>query len=113
MVVRLLRPLLAILVAVALAGTLAAQAASTVSCDSMQMIATVHEAPSGQARVPCKGMTLGCVDALGCVSTSSLPAPAISASGPLIWTHVVYWAATDVREGLSVKPALDPPIPFA
>lgn len=114
MVVRLLRQLLAILVAVALVGAPTVQAASAVPCDAMHMAAADHQASSGKARAPapCK-TTPACVDALGCVSIASLPAPAISAPGPLTWTPVAYWVGADAREGLSVKPALDPPIPFA
>jgi hypothetical protein len=114
MVLRLLRPLLAILVAVALAGAPAVQAASAAPCDTMHMTAAEHQASSGEAPAPapCK-MTPACVDALGCVSLTSLPAPAIPAAAPLTWTSVAYWAGADTREGLSLKPALDPPIPFA
>ncbi|WP_143021152.1 hypothetical protein [Belnapia rosea] len=114
MVPRLFRPLLAILVAVALVGAPAVQAASVVPCDTMRMAAADHQASSGgaQAPAPCK-MTPACVDALGCVSLVSLPVPALSASGPLTWVSVAYWAVTDAREGLSIKPILHPPIPFA
>jgi len=85
-----------------------------VPCDAMHMAAADHQASSGgsEAPAPCK-MTPACVDALGCVSIASLPAPAISALGPLTWTPVAYWAGADAREGLSVEPAFDPPIPFA
>ena len=114
MVLRLLRPLLFILVAVALVGAPNVQAASAVPCDTMHMTKADHQASFGgaQAPAPCK-MAPGCADPLGCVSFVSLPAPALSASGPLTWVAVAYWAAADVREGLSIKPILDPPIPFA
>ena len=114
MVVRLLRPLLAILVAAALIGAPAVQAASAMPCDAMHMAAADHQASSGNAPTPapCKA-TPTCVDALGCVSVASLPAPAISTARLLTWTPVAYWAGADAREGLSVEPALLPPIPFA
>ena len=114
MVLRLLRPLLTILMAVALVGAPTVQATSAVPCGTMHMTNGDHQASSGgaQAPAPCK-MTPACIYALGCVSLVSLPAPALSASGPLTWVAVAYWAAADVREGLSVKPILDPPIPFA
>jgi hypothetical protein len=114
MVLRLLRPLLAILVAVALVGAPTVQATSAVPCDTTHMTNADHLASSGgaQAPAPCKMMP-GCVDALGCVSLASLPVPAISAAERLAWTSIAYWSGTDVREGLSVKPILDPPIPFA
>jgi hypothetical protein len=83
MVIRLLRPLLAILVAVALFGAPAVQAAA-VRCDTMHM-ATAGKAFSGgtQAPTPCKMMP-DCTDALGCASVS-LPVSAISVVGPLTW----------------------------
>ncbi|MBC9176009.1 hypothetical protein [Pseudoroseomonas ludipueritiae] len=114
MVLRLFRPLLAILVAVALIGAPAVQASSAVPCDTMHMANTEHQASSGdaQAPAPCK-MTPACIDAIGCASLVSLPAPALSASGPLTWIAVAYGAAADAREGLSIKPILDPPIRVA
>lgn len=113
MVLRLLRPLLAILVTVALVGAPTVQATSAVPCDTMHMTNADHQASSGGAHAPasCK-MVPGCVDALGCVSLASLPVPAISAE-PLVWTAIAYWIRTDVCEGRSVEPILDPPIPFA
>lgn len=114
MVLRLFRPLLAILVAVALIGAPAVQASSAVPCDTMHMANTEHQASSGdaQAPAPCK-TTPACIDAVGCASLVSLPAPALSASGPLTWIAVAYWAAAAAREGLSIKPILDPPIRVA
>ncbi|WP_252952781.1 hypothetical protein [Siccirubricoccus soli] len=113
MVIRLLRPLLAILAAIALVGAPAAQAVAAVPCGAVHMTVVDHQASTRHAQtpVPCKGMTPACVDALGCVS-NSLAAPENPAGGPLTWTPTIYWAGADAREGRSIEPALDPPIPF-
>lgn len=115
MVVRLLRPLLAILVAVALVGAPAIQAATAVPCDAMPATAAHHQASPGSAEAPapCKGIMPACIDVLGCVSIPTLPGPEASHGRPVAWTRVAYWDASGVREGLSLEPALHPPIPFA
>ncbi|WP_140882870.1 hypothetical protein [Muricoccus nepalensis] len=112
MLLRLLRPLLAILIAFSMIAAPTVQAAA-IPCDTMQMVSDRQVSNVGaQHSVPCE-VTPACLDALGCVAIASLPVPAISAARPLAFAPVAYWTGTDTREGLSVEPALNPPIPFA
>jgi hypothetical protein len=106
---RLLRPLLALLVAIALAGApIAAQAAMPChgSCDAP--IAT-HGGVSGLPD-PCQGMIPGCMNALTCFSIVTLPALQSPTRPELTELRVAYWPGIPAVHGRSVAPGLDPPI---
>ena len=65
----------------------------------------------GDAPIPCKGMTPACMTDLGCVFMIGLP----SVSPTLTMTrlsrqHVRYDKLAQSADGLTPKPALDPPI---
>jgi hypothetical protein len=105
---RLLRPLLALLVAIALAGApIAAQAAMPCHglCDTP---AAKHDGAPG-VPVPCKGMVPGCMNALTCLSTVALPAVQSSARPQLAELQVTYWPAIPPVHERTVPPGLDPP----
>ena len=60
--------------------------------------------------MPCKGMTPGCLDMLDCGLNAGLPVQAVGVSQEFIWTSAVYRISIDTHEGLTIKPALNPPI---
>jgi hypothetical protein len=107
---RLLRPLLAILIAFALIGPLAAQAAAPMPCHGECFSLTAHQADPGQFPTPCKSMATVCMTALGCVATVNLPDYQSVAATRLSWAPVTYRADTRVIDGLSLAPDLGPPI---
>jgi hypothetical protein len=106
---RLVRPLLAILVAIALfAAPIAAEAAMPCHglCDAP---AAKHDGASGLP-LPCKGMVPGCINALTCLSTVALPARHSPARPHLAALAVAYWTAVAFIHERTVAPGLDPPI---
>jgi hypothetical protein len=59
---------------------------------------------------PCTGHTSNCVDHIGCVTVSALPAAPASAAVAFEWTSLDYKLAPEALSGISVKPELSPPI---
>ncbi len=90
---------------------LAPRAAATPAETSGGMM---HHKSSSTDRMPCHGAALPCQTALGCIFLVGLPA----LPGPTIvtltaWTSVRYAAMLRLLRGLTVKPALGPPIAIA
>jgi hypothetical protein len=59
---------------------------------------------------PCSGHTPNCVDHVGCVTVSALPASPASVAVAFEWTSLDYDLAPVSLSGISVKPELSPPI---
>ena len=59
---------------------------------------------------PCTGYMPNCVDHVGCVTVSALPASPISVAVAFEWASLDYDRAPDSLSGISVKPELTPPI---
>jgi hypothetical protein len=51
-----------------------------------------------------------CIDHLGCVTASALPAAPASVAVAFEWTTLDYDPAPELLAGISVKPELSPPI---
>ncbi len=117
MVFRLFRPLLAILVAIALIGApFAVQAAATLPCRGACLTSMADHADPGHLAAPCKlpascnSMMPACMGVLSCLSVATLSGPqTVTAQGPS-WLPVAYWGDDHKIDGLSVDPALGPPI---
>lgn len=109
---RLVRLLLALLIAGALVGAPAVQAAATVPCSTTIAGATnpLHASGYDQNSVPCNDKMPSCVDMLGCGPGVSLPAHTAPTVSLLTWTRAAYFPAADLLDGLSVEPDLGPPI---
>ena len=114
---RLFRPLLAILVAIAFIGApFVVQAAAPMPCHGACLTSMADHADPGHLAAPCKlpapckSMMPACMGALSCFSTVSISGPqTIMAPGPS-WLPVPYWGDNHKIDGLSVDPALGPPI---
>jgi len=67
---------------------------------------------SGRARPqpPCTGHMPNCVDHVGCVTLSALPASPVLVAIAFEWTSLDYDLAPESLSGISVKPELSPPI---
>ncbi len=59
---------------------------------------------------PCTGHMPNCVDHVGCVTVSALPASPVSVAVAFEWASLVYDRAPESLAGISVKPELSPPI---
>jgi hypothetical protein len=59
---------------------------------------------------PCTGHMPNCVDHVGCVTVSALPASPISVAVAFEWASPDYDRAPESLSGISVKPELSPPI---
>ena len=65
----------------------------------------------GTVPMPCKGTMPVCMTDLGCVLMIGLPsAPPALTMTLLSWSRVHYGEPAQLAEGLTRKPALDPPI---
>jgi hypothetical protein len=108
---RLIRSLLAILIATVLIGAPGVPAAIAMPCDTIVASAADHQQLSGHLpnSIPCKEKMSGCTDMLGCGLTASLHARVTVVSNQPIWAPAVYWPVADSLEGLVLKPHLGPP----
>jgi hypothetical protein len=59
---------------------------------------------------PCTGHMPNCVDHVGCVTVSALPASPISVAVTIEWALLDYERTPESLSGISVKPELSPPI---
>jgi hypothetical protein len=59
---------------------------------------------------PCTGHMPNCVDHVGCVTVSALPASPISVAVAFEWASLDYDRASESLSRTSVKPELSPPI---
>jgi len=61
-------------------------------------------------QAPCTGHMPNCVDHVGCVTVSALPASPASIAVAFEWTSLDYDFVPQSLAGISVKPELSPPI---
>lgn len=59
---------------------------------------------------PCTGHMPNCIDHLGCLTVSALPASPVAIAVVFEWTSLDYDLAPTALSGRSVKPELSPPI---
>ena len=59
---------------------------------------------------PCTGHMPNCIDHVGCITVSALPASSGSISVPVEWISLDYDLLPESLAGISVKPELSPPI---
>jgi hypothetical protein len=105
---RLIRPLLAVLVAIVLAAApIAAQA--VVPCYGQCDAFLSPQPDQGHAPAPCKSLAL-CMNVLTCVPGIALPAVQQAATPPLTLLSIIYWPLARAPRGVIVEPALDPPV---
>ena len=62
------------------------------------------------AEAPCHNPMPNCIDYLGCVALSALPAAPVSIAVTFAWAPLVYDLAPASLSGISVEPELSPPI---
>ena len=119
MTARLIRQLLAILLAAVLVGAPAVQAAFAPPCHTVVAGISDHQLRSDQVSVPtptpcnempCNGLMPGCLDMLDCGLNAGLRVQAVGEGQELVWTSAVYQIGIDAHVGLTIKPDLGPPI---
>ena len=102
-----------LLLAIALGAFLGAgvmQGAGPVQAGASSGMTTMTQA-GDDAPMPCKGMTPACMSDLGCVLMIGLPSVSLAPTMTrLSWQRVRYDSLAQSADGLTRKPALDPPI---
>ena len=105
---RLITPFLAVLVAIILvAAPIAAQAA--MPCQGQCDASLATQSDQGHAPAPCKSMA-PCANVLTCVPGMALPALQRAAAPPFTLLSITYWSLARAPHGVTVEPALDPPV---
>jgi hypothetical protein len=75
--------------------------------DCMAMMAKQQPAPKEK---PCKGLTLDCIAAMGCVVPLMAANLTGSLAAPRIHGRPIFWSATTVLAGKTFAPDPDPPM---
>jgi hypothetical protein len=84
-----------------------------VPCSSTQMdmgVCADMEGGCAAPQTPRTGQMPSCIDHVGCVTVSVLPASPISVAVAFEWASLDYDLAPKSLAGISVKPELSPPI---
>jgi hypothetical protein len=90
-------------------GTTSQLMPSSVAHPDMGLRADMTGGDAGR-QPPCTGHMPNCIDHLGCVTASALPAAPASVAVAFEWTTLDYDPAPELLAGISVKPELSPPI---
>ena len=80
--------------------------ASQMSEDCMEMM---QEQQPDPAKQPCKGLTLDCIAAMGCVAPIMLGDPAAPTAPPHAHAALAFWSAIPVLAGSELPPEQHPP----
>src|SRR5258708_20371870 len=109
---RLVRSLLAILIATVLIGAPGVRAVIAMPCDAIVANAADHLQLSGHLpnSTPCKEKMPGCAEMLSCGLTASLHVRVTVVSNQPIVLPALYCPVAGSLGGLSLKPDLGPPI---
>ena len=84
-------------------GGAPAVAATTPDC--MRMAAALPDHTQ-----PCQGLTLECIDKMGCVAGSILPTPLATIVDRVSYTKIYYALPPGPDHGVTVEPEIFPPI---
>jgi hypothetical protein len=82
---------------------------SSVAIGGMGVRADTAGGPAGP-QPPCTGNMPNCVDHVGCLTVSALPASPVSVAVAFEWASLDYDLAPESLSGISIKPELSPPI---
>jgi len=64
---------------------------------------------SGKPAAPCKGMTADCLDQMGCIAVTALPAPFLIHESTVRYRSVDYWVSLSKLDSLDLVPEPLPP----
>ena len=90
-------------------GTTSQLVPSSVAHPDMGLCADMTGGDTGP-QPPCTGNMPNCIDHLGCLTVSALPASTVAIAVVFEWTSLNYDFAPTSLSGMSVKPELSPPI---
>jgi hypothetical protein len=79
---------------------------SQMSSDCMEMMQKEQPQP---AQKPCKGLTLDCIAAMGCIVPIVLKEPVMPATAAQLVSAPAFWASTLVLMGTDLPPEQHPP----
>jgi len=91
--------------AVGARAVMAPTAVSQMSADCMEMM---QKQPQ-PAEKPCKGLTLDCIAAMGCVVPIVLKEPAAPTAAPQFVSLQAFWPAASILVGSNLPPEQHPP----
>ncbi|MBV1692649.1 hypothetical protein KRR38_34725 [Novosphingobium sp. G106] len=80
-------------------------ATAGMSEDCMKMMAQQQQ----PAQKPCKGMTLACIAAMGCVIPMAVRNDAPALMVPAVGSTLAFWTTTTVLHGSDLSPEPEPP----
>lgn len=87
-------------------AVVAPTAVSQMSADCMEMM---QKQPAQPAEKPCKGLTLDCIAAMGCVVPVVLKEPATPTPAPQFVSLQEFWPTASVLVGSNLPPEQHPP----
>ena len=105
-----LKRLLTLCVALAFLVGVTAQLMPSSMAETQMTVSAEMAGGCAGPQAPCTGHMLNCVDHLGCVTVSALPASPTSIAVAFEWTKLGYDFARESLTGISVRPELSPPI---
>jgi len=79
---------------------------SQMNTDCMEMMQKQEPQP---AQKPCKGLTLDCIAAMGCVVPIIFKEPAAPMTAPQLVSALAFWPTTSVLVGNELPPEQHPP----
>ena len=85
--------------------TMFGMADSGMSEDCMKMMAQQQQ----PAQKPCKGMTLACIAAMGCVVPMAVRNDSLTLAVPAASATLAFWTTTTVLRGSELTPEPEPP----
>lgn len=110
MLKRLATYILALAVILGVTLQIAGSALAAAGPAAVEMPATDMGGDCNQPAPPCNGMTLDCIDSMGCIINTTAPVAPLAVSEPLLWSSVSYFSLYATQAGVSLKPEHSPPI---
>jgi hypothetical protein len=110
MSVPLFRRLIALLIVSAYLGATMVSAATTAAPAHAVMGGMMANSDMPGDKMPCKGKLDGCITDIGCIFLVSVLSPDLGLVTVSAWSSIIYAGRTNILHGLSLKPALGPPI---
>lgn len=89
-------------------GPVAVKVATAMAMDANCMAMMVKQKPAPENK-PCKGLTLDCIAAMGCVVPLATADLAVGIATPRIYDALAFWPTHVVLVGKSLAPDPEPP----
>lgn len=107
---RIAKRLLAVCLALALVLGVTVQLMPSAMAQAQMAASAGMAGGCDSPKPPCTGHAPNCLDHVGCITVSALPASPTAVAVPVEWTSLDYDLAPVSLAGISVQPELSPPI---